>query len=96
MADDLEPGRDSNGATHAEAAPSAEPSLILNTHYIKDLSFENPNAPQVYGELQKGPTIDVNIDVASNHVQEQMYEVLLKLSVKATIEGKLAFLVELD
>ncbi len=96
MADDLEPGPDSNGATSAEAAPSAEPSLILNTHYIKDLSFENPNAPQVYGELQKGPTIDVHIDVESSHVQEQMYEVLLKLSVKATIEGKLAFLVELD
>jgi preprotein translocase subunit SecB len=96
MADDLEPGRDSNGATSAEAAPSAEPSLILNTHYIKDLSFENPNAPQVYGELQKGPTIDVNIDVASSHVQEQLYEVVLKLSVKATIEGNPAFLVELD
>lgn len=96
MADDLEAGSDSNGAASAEAAPSAEPSLILNTHYIKDLSFENPNAPQVYGQLQKGPTIDVNIDVGSGHVQDQLYEVLLKLRVKATIEDKLAFLVELD
>ncbi len=96
MADDLESGQDSDGASSAEAGQTAEPRLILNSHYIKDLSFENPNAPLVYGELQKGPTIDVNIDVASSRVQENLFEVLLKLRVKATIEDKLAFLVELD
>ncbi len=96
MADDLGSGQDSDGASSAEAGQSAEPRLILNSHYIKDLSFENPNAPMVYGELQKGPTIDVNIDVASSHVQEKLFEVLLKLRVKATVEDKLAFLVELD
>ena len=96
MADDLESGQDSDGASSAEAGQTAEPRLILNSHYIKDLSFENPNAPLVYGELQKGPTIDVNIDVASSRVQENLFEVLLKLRVKATVEDKLAFLVELD
>ena len=85
---------DSDGAAGGEEA--TEPQLLLNSHYIKDLSFENPHAPLIYGEMQKGPTIDVNIDVDLHHLQDQLHEVVLKLRVKATIEDKVAFLIELD
>ncbi len=83
-------------ANAADTEPAAEPRLLLNSHYIKDLSFENPHAPLIYGELQKGPTIDVNIDVDLQHLQDQLHEVVLKLRVKATIEETVAFIVELD
>jgi preprotein translocase subunit SecB len=100
MADDTEGpqgnGSESAAAPDAKTEQAAEPRLILNSHYIKDLSFENPNAPVIYGELQKGPTIDMHIDVASSRVQERVFEVLLKLRVTAKVEDKLAFLVELD
>jgi preprotein translocase subunit SecB len=88
----------SAGAADAEqpAEQPTEPRLLLNSHYIKDLSFENPRAPLIFSEMQKGPTIDVNIDVDLYHLQDQLHEVVLKLRVKATIEETVAFMVELD
>ena len=91
MAEDQQNGQ---GAAGGEEA--IEPQLLLNSHYIKDLSFENPHAPLIYGEMQKGPTIDVNIDVDLRHLQDQLFEVVLKLRVKATLEETVAFMVELD
>ncbi len=101
MADNVDAGKSSNGADGQDQPDSAEPQqggarLVLNTQYIKDLSFENPNAPMVYAELQKGPDIDVNIDVQVRHLRDRHYEVVLTLRVKASVKDKVAFLVELD
>jgi preprotein translocase subunit SecB len=100
MAEDLEQDLSPNGADEADkrasAGQQADTQLLLNTHYIKDLSFENPNAPLVYAELQKGPEINVNVDVQVRHLQDRLYEVLLTTRVKASVQDKVAFLVELD
>ena len=76
-----------------DGAPTASPRLLLNTHYIKDLSFENPNAPQVYVELPKAPSIDVSVDVDVNHLQDRLFEVVLTMRVKASLEEMTVFLV---
>jgi preprotein translocase subunit SecB len=70
------------------------PQLRMLTQYTKDLSFENPNAP---ASLQNGPTpsIDLEIGVGANTAQENIYEVSLSISVKASREDKVVFLVEL-
>jgi preprotein translocase subunit SecB len=100
MAEDLEQDQTPKGADGGkQSAPSGQPAdapLVLNTHYVKDLSFENPNAPLIFGEVQKGPELDVNIDVQVRHLQERLYEVLLAIRVKAGVGDKVAFLVELD
>ena len=100
MADDLEQENSPNGADEADkrgsAGQQADTQLLLNTHYVKDLSFENPNAPLIYAEVQKGPELDVNIDVQVRNLKERLYEVLLATRVKASIQEKVAFLVELD
>ena len=101
MADNLERDQSPNGAdedddTGGSAGPQADTQLLLNTHYVRDLSFENPNAPLIYAEVQKGPDLDVNIDVQVRHLQERLYEVMLATRVKASVEDKVAFLVELD
>ena len=100
MAEDLEQGHSPNGAdeedTGESARQQADAQLLLNTHYVKDLSFENPNAPLIYAEVQKGPDLDVNIDVQVRHLQERLYEVMLATRVKASVQDKVAFLVELD
>lgn len=75
---------------------SETPPLVIGAQYIKDLSFENPNAPQVYGELHKGPDINVNIDVQVRHLRDRLYEVVLTVRVKASVKEAVAFLVELD
>lgn len=100
MAEDLDEGQSAGGGTDeasgGSATRAAEPSLLLNSHYIKDLSFENPNAPLIYGELQKGPQINVSIDVDLSHLQDRLYEIVLKLHVDAKVGDQVAFMVELD
>ena len=71
------------------------PSVGVIMQYVKDLSFENPNAPQVY-QGQAAPQIDVQFDIGSNSVGDDVYEVVLKIEVKAEADGKPAFLVDLS
>ncbi len=74
-----------------------QPPLVINMQYTKDLSFENPNAPMVYGEIAKSaPDLNIDIDVQPSKLQERTFEVVLSLQAKATQGDKTAFLVELD
>ncbi len=75
-------------------AEQQAPQLQLLTQYIRDLSFENPNAP---GSLQSGPTpaIELEIGVGATTAQENVFEVSLSISVKATREEKTSFIIEL-
>lgn len=74
-----------------------QPPLTIQMQYVKDLSFENPNAPETFAALSKTPPeIQVNIDVRPAHLSERLYEVVLTLRVTANVTQKPAFLVELD
>ncbi|WBH15963.1 protein-export chaperone SecB [Sphingomonas radiodurans] len=70
------------------------PAVGLISQYVKDLSFENPNAPGVFQNTQ-GPEINVQFDIASNQVAEDAFEVTLKIDVRAENDGRVTFLVEL-
>lgn len=72
-----------------------QPQVGVITQYVKDLSFENPNAPMVY-QSEAQPRIDVQFNIASNVVGEDIYEVALKIEVRATAEEQVAFAIELD
>ena len=71
------------------------PAAGLISQYVKDLSFENPNAPAVY-QSQTAPQIDVQFNIAAQQVGEEVHEVVLKITVKAEAEGKVSFLAELE
>jgi preprotein translocase subunit SecB len=71
------------------------PAAGLISQYVKDFSFENPNAPAVY-QNQQGPAIDVQFNIASSQVGEEVFEIVLRIEVKAETEGKVAFLVDLS
>jgi preprotein translocase subunit SecB len=70
------------------------PQVAVLTQYVKDLSFENPNAPQVF-QWQGQPRIDVQFNIGSNMVGEDVYEVALKIDVQSILADKTAFRVEL-
>ncbi len=70
-------------------------SLAVNGQYIKDLSFEVPNAPAIYGELRGQPEIPIGIDIDATKLNEGVYEVVLRITVDATANGKKAFILEL-
>jgi preprotein translocase subunit SecB len=81
-----------------EALPNGEdtmPAAGLIMQYIKDLSFENPNAPAVY-QWQGQPQIDVQFNIGAADAGENMHEVVLKIEIKAAAADKVAFQVELS
>lgn len=74
------------------------PQFAIGGQYIKDLSFESPNAPHsVYGITEK-PTIDLNVDLNAQKLQDDTFEVSMKINAKATVgENKdVVFVTELD
>ena len=71
------------------------PAVGLISQYVKDLSFENPNAPAVF-QWQGQPQIDVQFNIGANQVADDVHEVVLKIDVKAESEDKTAFQVELS
>lgn len=81
-----------------EPLPNGEdtaPSVGVISQYVKDLSFENPNAPAVY-QWQGQPNIDVQFNIGANQMGEDVHEVILKIEVKAVAADKVAFQVELS
>ena len=80
-----------------ETAPTAP--LILHAQYIKDLSFENPNAPDSYRAGQTSPQTDLSINVDARKLDdpaiENLFEVTMKISAKATRDGKTIFLADI-
>ncbi len=74
-----------------------EPPMLIIAQYVKDFSFENPNAPEIYPAMsEKAPEITVNIDVIPIQRDDRVYEVVLTLRISAVTGEKVAFLIELD
>jgi len=71
------------------------PQVGIISQYVKDLSFENPNAPAVY-QWQVQPQIDVQFNISSNKAADDVYEVVLKIDVRASGDQGVAFAVELS
>ena len=78
-----------------EQKPTGNP-ITIHTQYIKDLSFENPNAPESVA-LQQQPKINIDVDVEARTNQDQkLHEVTVKINVKADVADKVAFIAELQ
>ena len=75
-----------------EAAQPAA-SFQIEKVYVKDLSLEIPNAPQVFTE-QSQPQIDVQIESAESRFQQDFYEVTLSVTVTARAGERILFLAE--
>lgn len=74
----------------------AKQTLSVMAQYVKDLSFESPNAPRSLRGRDKAPGIAVNVNVAANPLSDKEYDVVLSLSAKATVDAEVLFAVELD
>jgi preprotein translocase subunit SecB len=72
---------------------SAQPTFVIEKVYLKDLSAEVPNGPEVFLERDP-PTVEVNLNSAGRQVQDGVYEVVLTVTITARIKEKTVFLVE--
>ncbi len=86
------------------AAPIGEPlangadtatSVGVISQYVKDFSFENPNAPAIY-QVQAQPAFDVQFNIGAAEVGQDVHEVVLKIDVRAQIDEQVAFVVDLS
>jgi len=84
-----------NGNGTPQPQLEAQPQLNVLVQYVKDFSFENPNAPRTYGPQQAQPAINIQINVTANNASETDYEVILSIEGKAETSGTLMFSFEL-
>ena len=79
------------------AESPANQMLVIHTQYIKDLSFENPNAPAIFSEPNnQAPTLNISLDVRTAQLDARTYEVVLSLRAQASLPERSAFLAELE
>lgn len=69
------------------------PVFQIEKLYVKDLSVEVPNAPQIYLE-REAPNVGVQLQTTAQGLGDAVYEVTLTVTVTAKIEEKTVFLVE--
>lgn len=70
------------------------PQIGLIAQYVKDLSFENPNAPGVYSWTSQ-PQIDIQFNISTSQPGDDVHEVALRITAKAVADQGTSFAVEL-
>ncbi len=69
------------------------PQFEIQKLYLKDVSFETPNSPEVFtGEWK--PEVNVELSTESKNLHENIHEVVLTITVTARVDEKIAYLVE--
>lgn len=86
----------SAGANGMDAAARRAVPLTVLSQYLKDLSFENPNAPGIFQDSDESPDGAAQVEVQARQLGPEHYEVVLKLHVEATRRGQVAYILELD
>lgn len=82
--------------TNGGQAENLQPQLTVVAQYIKDFSFENPNAPRSLAAGQEPPQIGIQINVNAAPLSDTDIEVVLSLQGKAETAGSLLFSFELE
>ncbi len=84
-----------NGAAAESQAQPQAASFTVEKLYVKDLSFEAPNAPQVFNE-QGQPDLQMKLNQKVTRLAEAAFEVSLGITITCTLNGKTAYLAEVE
>ena len=90
MADEID-----TGAAPQPNGEDTAPTVGVISQYVKDMSFENPNAPAIY-QQSESPQLDVQFNIGATKLGDDVHEVVLKIEVRAEVGGQVAFLVDLS
>ena len=74
---------------------AAEKRISIAKIYVKDFSFESPQAPQVFKSGEWSPKTDLNLRSAHTPVEDNHHEVVLTITVEAKEKDNSVFLIEL-
>jgi preprotein translocase subunit SecB len=80
-----------------QAGTEQAPVFRMQKMFIKDLSFENPNAPAIFLENSQSPKVDINLHVKNNKIDDDNWEVNLAITATFTgVEDKTIFIIEIE
>lgn len=85
--------------TEEAASQQEAPIFRMQKMYIKDLSFESPNAPTIFLEKNQEPKVDFNLQIKNNKVNDDHYEISLSVTAKVMdkkADDKVMFIVEIE
>ncbi|MCG7536227.1 protein-export chaperone SecB [Pseudoalteromonas rubra] len=80
---------------NAAAAEEQGPQFNIQRIYTKDVSFETPNSPAIF-QKEWTPEVKLDMDTRSAKLDEGVYEVVLALTVTASLGEETAFLCEIQ
>lgn len=83
------------GAPKASDGEAKPPQMRIVGQYIKDLSFESPNAPQSLRDPGESPNLQVEVNVSSNQLDGDVFECAIDFKARASSKAMTIYNVEL-
>lgn len=77
----------------AENTAQQEKQFAIQRIFIKDMSFESPNAPEIFNEKWE-PKVEFNLSTNTQALDDSLYEVVITTTVTVKVQEKTAYLVE--
>jgi len=81
--------------TSTESTPSGEQQFVIQKIYVKDVSFESPNAPDMFTQEWQ-PEVNLDLNTNARPLGEGVFEVMLSLTATVKNKEQTAFLVEVQ
>lgn len=84
---------ENQAATQESEAPQA--GFALDRIYLKDVSFESPNAPEIFTK-QWAPEVKMDLNTKNKQLNEELFEITVCVTLTATVEGMTAYIAEVE
>lgn len=83
--------------TETPEKPTEQPaaSVALRAQYVKDLSFENPKAPQSLFSLKEAPQMEVSVNLGAQRLDQEVFELSVHINARAIAENATIFMADL-
>ena len=77
---------------------TSQPQLLVQKIYVKDVSFEAPNAPQIFHDIDERdqPQVQLNLGQKATDLGNGLFEVVLSLTLTCTVGQRTAYLAEVE
>ena len=85
--------------TEEKAKQEEMPVFRMQKMYIKDFSFESPNAPGIFLAQGQEPKVDFNLQLSNKKIDDEHYEVIISITAKVLdqkADDTVMFVVELE
>ncbi len=79
----------------ANSQPQGERQFVIQRIYVKDVSFETPNSPEIF-RIEWKPENNLNINTGAKQIGDNLYEVTLTLTLTVKVGDKTAYLIEVQ